>query len=197
VTGSTHSTLGMAVGAAVAANTVGLRQESVVASMFGGHLSPIWAFAALVVGLMLLGSTAALLPDADLPQAPAGRVVWLWLLPGVRHRGPTHSIAAMVMATAVFGVVAWSLVPGLWPQVVLVVGFAYLSHLVADAPNPTPMAWLWPFVRRPLRPRWLPEVSERSWRGRVLEALITSKLVALGVLWAYQHLSFLIGLGHV
>ena len=50
---------------------------------------------------------------------------------------------------------------------------AYLSHLAAGVPSPSPQILLWPISRQMLRPKWVPRVRERSLAGYLLETGVT------------------------
>ncbi|MGH3264675.1 MAG: metal-dependent hydrolase [Trebonia sp.] len=135
-------------------------------------LSPGWLHdAGSVLGgifLVVLGAFAARLPDVDL------RV-------GLLHRGATHSLAALAAATVVASLVTVAVVPAAAVDAAAVVGAAYLSHLMADLTNPTPMALGWPYSKR-IRPHWLPAVREASLWGRVVEAMVVLAIVG-AVAW--------------
>lgn len=109
-------------------------------------------------GAIALGVAAAELPDWDLRL-------------GIPHRGPTHSLFAGTLVTLAAAVAAHAVLPAVVVLVVVIVGLALASHLLADLTNPTPMALLWPILRRRLRPRWLPFAREDSWKGHLVEAV--------------------------
>lgn len=90
--------------------------------------------------------------DSDLSRAwiiPAAATVVLtaasWLLKEVLwHRGPTHSLLALLVF-AVGVKLLWMSIPlPIWLSLVA----GYLSHLVIDSFNPTGCAWLWPLSPR-------------------------------------------------
>lgn len=71
---------------------------------------------------------------------PGRGIVW--------HRGPTHSLAA----TVVFGVFVWTVLhfvsPSLAVPAALGAVAGYLSHLLLDMLNISPVALWWPFRKR-------------------------------------------------
>ncbi|MDQ6771645.1 MAG: metal-dependent hydrolase, partial [Candidatus Dormibacteraeota bacterium] len=115
------------------------------------------------------GALIARLPDWDLRL-------------GIPHRGPTHSLAAAAVVAGGVGLGIHALVPAGTLAAVGVVLAAWLSHLAADLANPSPMALLWPFRRRRVRPRWLPAVVQASLAGRAVEGATVLALVLL-VVW--------------
>lgn len=114
----------------------------------------------LLVGgaaLVLLGAFVARVPDLDLQLR-------------LKHRGITHSLLATVFAGAVVYAAVQLWMPAAALELGLVTGAAYLSHLVADSVNPTPLALLWPLPA--YRPGWLPSVREKSLPGRAVEGIV-------------------------
>lgn len=87
----------------------------------------------LVVGCAI----GALLPDADHPEAPVGRVIPLWIF--FKHRTYTHSLVFMI-AVALIGII-------LKLNIFLVIGIliGILTHLVLDSTTYTGVKWLYPF----------------------------------------------------
>ncbi|MGH7919888.1 MAG: metal-dependent hydrolase, partial [Candidatus Dormibacteraceae bacterium] len=88
------------------------------------------------------------------------------------------SILALAVVTVAAGLATAAWAPQAALEVAAVVGAAYLSHLLADSVNPTPLALLWPWPGC-IRPSWLPAVIEDSWRGRAVEAVVTVAIVGL------------------
>ena len=106
------------------------------------------ASAAVLVGAAWFGS---LLPDADLAGArvyrrtrferrvPLARLAGMLLRLPVRlalllgHRGPTHSLLACALATALTGVVASLIDPSLAPAAASGTAIGYGAHIAADA----------------------------------------------------------------
>lgn len=132
MTGRTHLLAGAAAGAAL----LSLRGA--------GAVDPKGAVAAL--GAACLG---ALMPDIDHPGSllnrgagPAGAVPGLFL----RHRGPTHSLAA---ALAAWAVASWLCAARGLPGAVALAALAgHLSHLALDALTPGGVPLLWPLWGR-------------------------------------------------
>ncbi len=130
----THIAAGAAAGAA-AASSLGLPvAETLLAAVIGG--------------------AAATLPDLDHHASfasrrvtGAGAVAWL------RHRGPTHSLAALAAFAALlrWGLAASGLPAPAWVWPVAVSGYA--SHLAADLLTVEGLQLLWPVL--PIRVRLL------------------------------------------
>lgn len=144
MTGLTHRVLGAEVGLGVA---------SVGAAIHHLALAGI----PIVVGAMALGMLAAQLPDWDLRL-------------GIPHRGPTHSVVVALALTLLVTIATYALLLSAFVLVVVVVGLALASHLLADLTNRTPMALLWPIRRGRIRPKWLPAVREGTLEGAAVEA---------------------------
>ena len=121
-------------------------------------------FAPLAFVLVTLGR-------ADLAVVTGGTMLWLTMLPdvdhrlpGVPHRGPTHSLVFAALVGAVFGGVGVALTTvatGSTPSFATVasgaslaaVGFAtgvltVVAHLVGDALTPAGVNFFWPFSDR-------------------------------------------------
>jgi membrane-bound metal-dependent hydrolase YbcI (DUF457 family) len=125
------------------------------------------ASAVVLVGAAWVGS---LLPDADLAGArfyrrarierrvPLVRVAGMLLRLPVRlamllpHRGPTHSVLACALATALTGVVAGLVDPDLAPAAATGIAIGSGAHIAADACTPSGVPMWAPFSRRR---RWL------------------------------------------
>ncbi len=158
------------------------------------------ASAAVLIGAAWVGS---LLPDADLAGARFYRrtrierqvpLVWLagmllrlpvrlaTLLP---HRGPTHSVLACALATALTGVVAWLIHPDLALAASGGTAIGYGAHIAADACTPSGVPVWAPFSRRR---RWLLPARARIPTGGLREYL---SLALLGVLLFVAALPFL------
>ena len=105
--------------------------------------------------LMIAGALAGPLPDIDTQWARRSRYPSHSKTCGLlSHRGPTHSVVAVLVVLAVVSV----LFPVTWPQhQLLAEAFAagYASHLVADAISPMGEPFFWPLSWR--RFRVLPE----------------------------------------
>jgi membrane-bound metal-dependent hydrolase YbcI (DUF457 family) len=130
----THAVTGVAaaLGAAVALDTV--------------VATPLAAYA--------VAAFSALAPDLDQPRAAAARYAFAkpvhLISRHLRHRGPTHSFAAVglwwLLASALFGALAPTLGdPGPW---VLAATAGYASHLLADMWNKQGVELFYPL--RPL-----------------------------------------------
>jgi len=118
--GSTHSSAGVALGAALAINA---------------H-QPMLA----ILGLAAVAGIAALAPDIDHPKSTLGRRVMVGALV-FHHRGFLHS----PLALALLGLACWYFLPAL-PSTVIVAGYG--SHLLLDALNPQGIPLLYPSERR-------------------------------------------------
>lgn len=171
MTGRTHLLAGAAAGAAF----LSLR----------GAGAPDPGGAAAALGAACLG---ALLPDIDHPGSllsrgagPAGAVPGLFL----RHRGPTHSLAAALAAWA--GASWLCAARGLPAAAALAALLGYLSHLLLDALTPGGVPLLWPLSGRraglPLvrvgsaleglaRLAILGALAWMAWRGPLLEVAL-------------------------
>ncbi|MFC6988509.1 metal-dependent hydrolase [Haloplanus sp. GCM10025708] len=94
-----------------------------------------------------------------------GGAVMLWLamlpdvdvkIPGVSHRGPTHTLAFAALVGVAFGGVGFAVGTGLGvPGQVGIAAFGFgigaltvLAHLLADALTPMGVAFLWPLSKR-------------------------------------------------
>lgn len=77
--------------------------------------------------MALIGS---ILPDCDIKGSPAGKVIPLWLIPGVHHRGGTHSAFMLVLLSAIVGL--FNIYGGLG----LFFGYG-VGHLLLDSLTPT------------------------------------------------------------
>lgn len=95
----------------------------------GNNLDKILLVAGCAIG--------ALLPDADHPEAPVGRVIPLWIF--FKHRTYTHSLIFMI-AVALIGII-------LKLNIFLVIGIliGILTHLVLDSTTYAGVKWLYPF----------------------------------------------------
>jgi membrane-bound metal-dependent hydrolase YbcI (DUF457 family) len=132
-----------------------------------------------LLGLALgaaIGMASASLADIDLASARLSRA-----LPGGRwpsrllpHRGPTHSLLAVAVYSALWA--GW-LAPTLHlgPGDVAAAAAGYASHLVLDGCSGG-VAWLWPFSGRHLGLRWV------RTGGRLERRLIYPGLLLL-LLW--------------
>ncbi len=89
-----------------------------------GTLAIIKAYTPLEIGS--LTATGALvgsyLPDIDIRHSTAGKVIPAWLF--TKHRGPTHSLLALIVVTT--AAAAFNIYLGIG------LGFGYLLHLGAD-----------------------------------------------------------------
>lgn len=103
---------------------------------------------AVVAGVVML--SLAMLPDVDRQ------------IPGIKHRGITHTLAFAVAVGALFAVAGRVLAgtpelvgtTGVGLSGLVAVGFAVgfltvLAHLLADVLTPTGVAFLWPLSRKP------------------------------------------------
>ncbi|MDQ6771397.1 MAG: metal-dependent hydrolase [Candidatus Dormibacteraeota bacterium] len=138
-----------------------------------------------VIGAAAALPVAALTREPVIPCAVAGAIIarlpdWDLRL-GIPHRGPTHSFAAGAVVSGAVGLGIHALLPAGTLAAVGVTLAAWLSHLAADLANPSPMALLWPFRRRRLRPHWLPAVVQASLAGRAVELVTVLALVFLVV----------------
>lgn len=171
MTGRTHLLAGVAAGAAL----LSLRGA--------GAIGPGGAAAAL--GAACLG---ALLPDIDHPGSLLSRGAGpLGAAPGLflRHRGPTHSLAA---ALAAWAGAAWLCAArGLPAAAALAALLGYLSHLALDALTPGGAPLLWPLSGRRVglpvvrvgsaleglaRLAILAALAWLAWRGPLLEVVL-------------------------
>lgn len=89
------------------------------------HPSFDLTFVSVVIG--------SLLPDADHPKAPAGRILPLWLF--FKHRKFTHTLYGL----ALFSILYFSLLGIEWVYPFIV---GYVSHLIADSTTPMGVKWL-------------------------------------------------------
>ncbi len=118
MTGRTHLTLGAAAGLLIAAHT---------------GADPLWCVAA--------GTIGGLLPDIDHPGSMiTGWLPGSWILRlGTRHRGFTHSAAALALLVA-----AWLTAGSPFPAVFASFIAGTVSHIVADMLTPAGVRLLWP-----------------------------------------------------
>jgi membrane-bound metal-dependent hydrolase YbcI (DUF457 family) len=100
--------------------------------------NPMTPEAGLVIyGCAVIGS---LLPDIDKSNTPARKLLGLpghLLLFWIPHRGPTHSLAALVIVGLI--------VAQIDPIAGMVMAFAYGTHLASDAVTCTGIPLLWPY----------------------------------------------------
>ncbi len=101
--------------------------------------------------MLLAGALAGPLPDIDTQWAPRSRHPSHSKSCGLlSHRGPTHSLVAVVVVFVAVSV----LFPISWPRhQLLAEAFAagYASHLVGDAISPMGQPFLWPLIWRRFR----------------------------------------------
>lgn len=91
----------------------------------------------MIVGCAVIGS---ILPDIDKSNTPIRKLLGLpghLLLFWIPHRGPTHSLVALVIV----GLIAAQIDPG----VGVVTACAYGTHLASDALTRAGIPLLWPF----------------------------------------------------
>lgn len=86
----------------------------------------------LIVGCGL----GSLLPDADYPEAPMGRIIPLWIF--FKHRTYTHSIFFMILV----GVIGLIFHANLF--LILGVMLGILTHLILDSTTPMGIKWFYP-----------------------------------------------------
>ena len=124
-----------------------------------GHYGvSLLVFAPIAFALLAVGR-------ADLAVVTGGVMVWLAMLPdldhripGIPHRGPTHSIAFAALVGGVFAAAGSALggaagVGSVAGVALPVVGFAIgalavLAHLLGDALTPAGVNFLWPVSAR-------------------------------------------------
>lgn len=98
------------------------------------------------------------------------RVLW--------HRGPTHS----VFITALFGVLLWAVLHVLYPSLALSVSLGatagYLSHILLDLLNVSPLALWWPFRKRGVR-FWFPRIRVGSFAEKLISVVMAVAVVIL------------------
>ena len=120
VDGKTHLVAGILAGIGIVAleNKLGI----------GNNLDKV-----LLVGGCGIGS---LLPDADHPDAPVGKIIPLWIV--FKHRTYTHSLFFMIF------IVLLGLV--LSVNIFLVIGtiIGVFTHLLLDSTTPTGIRWFYP-----------------------------------------------------
>jgi inner membrane protein len=137
-----------------------------------------------LVGLSLVAASAsALAPDIDKAGSTAARAgAWAtrllaWSLEHtVRHRGPLHSLLALVVVVVVGNIV------GLRVGVTdlgAVIGFGWAAHLLGDVDTTRGIPLLWP-----LRARVRPPVTFAT--GTWQEALVLAGALAVCLAWAAQ-----------
>ena len=122
----------------------------------------------------------ALIPDIDSHRSYIGRIIQPiagWIEHHFGHRTITHSL----IAQAVIGAAAWSLLPAGFGMA-LVVG--WVSHTIADMSTPSGVCWFWPSRVRcvlPGSPRYRIEAGGRG----ELFYLIVFGMVGAGLMpWA-------------
>lgn len=125
-----------------------------------GHYGvSLLAFAPIAFALLATGR-------ADLAVVTGGVMIWLAMLPdldhrvpGIPHRGPTHSLLFAALVGGVFaaaGVALESVVGGVGsiaglpvPVLGFAIGaFAVVAHLLGDALTPAGVNFLWPVSTR-------------------------------------------------
>lgn len=118
--GKTHLVAGVIAGIGIVAleNKLGI----------GNNLDKVL----LVVGC----GVGSLLPDADYPKAPVGRIIPLWIF--FKHRTYTHSIFFMLFV----GVIGLIFHINIWLTAGLLLGI--LSHLLLDSTTPMGIRWFYP-----------------------------------------------------
>lgn len=119
--GKTHLVAGVLAGIGIVAleNKLGI----------GNNLDKVL----LVVGCGI----GSLLPDADHPEAPAGRILPLWIF--FKHRTYTHSIFFMLLV----GLLGLIFHINIWLTAGLVLGI--FTHLLLDCTTPMGIRWFYPF----------------------------------------------------
>lgn len=93
--------------------------------------------------MLAAGGLAALIPDIDHPQAPIRRklgCIGHLLFSGLKHRGVTHSLLALVA----IGAAALTSLPWL---IGVVVTIGYLSHILADMLTVSGLPVFWPYKK--------------------------------------------------
>lgn len=139
-----------------------------------------------ITAATLAAGVGSLAPDIDHPKSVVGRMIPAVSIPlsaVFGHRGITHSLLAV-------GLCVWG---GVWAQETLppsgvlgsaLLGFllGYLSHLLADAFNPSGVPLLYPSRKRFRLPITVPT-------GGVLESLLLAAFVAISVLSVLVRLS--------
>lgn len=139
----------------------------------GGHMEPTQTLV-----LAAAGAFGALLPDIDLPVSTIGRRLRLVSIPfGLifRHRGFTHSLAALALVTLVamhYG--------GLY-GVALALGYA--THLLADMLTRSGVQLFWPLAR-PVHA--LPRRFRLTTGGDAEESIGLALLIALLVVFWFS-----------
>ena len=128
---------------------------------------------------MAVAGLTATLPDIDHPRAHLrqrlgflGHALLGWL----RHRGPTHSLIALVLV----GITALHF----WPLYALPALLGYGSHIVTDMMTPRGLAVLWPLFGRSF---WLLPKILRITTGGGFERLLRIALLLTLVWQMHQH----------
>lgn len=118
--GKTHLVAGVLAGIGIVAleNKLGI----------GNNLDKV-----LLVAGCGLGS---LLPDADHPEAPAGRILPIWIF--FKHRTYTHSLFFMLLV----GLLGLIFHINIWLTAGLVLGI--FTHLLLDCTTPMGIRWFYP-----------------------------------------------------
>jgi inner membrane protein len=129
--------------------------------------------------MLLAGALAGPLPDIDTQWAHRSRYPLHSKSCGLlSHRGPTHSLVAVVIVLAA----ASALFPPQWPHhALLAQAFAagYASHLVGDAISPMGQPFLWPLLWR--RYRVLPQQLCVHSGTRAVDLPIAVSLLLVGL----------------
>lgn len=121
--GKTHLVAGVLAGIGIVAleNKLGI----------GNNLDKVL----LVVGC----GVGSLLPDTDHPEAPAGRILPLWIF--FKHRTYTHSLFFVLSV----GLIAVMFHANVWLTVGLVLGI--LTHLILDSTTHMGVNWIYPLKK--------------------------------------------------
>ncbi|MCY0885907.1 MAG: metal-dependent hydrolase [Firmicutes bacterium] len=119
------------------------------------------------------------------PGVPTAGRVGRWTPLGILwHRGPTHSLAAVLgwaLAGALLGWFGWH--QAAWAlTLALGLGAGTFSHLVLDALNGMGEAWLWPLRSRRYGLPW-PRLRVGSFGEGLVTAGLVLAVVALGHAW--------------
>lgn len=124
--------------------------------------------------LLAAGGLAALLPDVDHPRAPIRRklgCIGALIFGGLKHRGITHTLLALVAVTSAALVSLPSLVG-------IVITIGYLSHILGDLLTVSGLPIFWPYKKESyhLLPKRL-RLTTNTWPEHLISLAL---LVAIG-----------------
>lgn len=177
MTGKSHLTIGVVTYASLWLHPLG----PVRAPLLGG--SALWA--ALPAALLAV-AFGALLPDIDHPDGMLAHETVLgvpilkpfaWGIGAVfGHRGPTHSLLALLAILALGG---WPALPWAALNLGWLVGWGYASHLAADALTKSGIPLFWPLrVRVGFPPLRALRFTTGTWPEGLIVGLLTIACLA-------------------